>query len=900
MLTDVTNDKYNKLARELEESRAEVNELRKIKNQFELLVNNIDDFLWVVDENLNFTYVSPSVNSILGLSEKHFKDGSFLKNAPPESVAIIKEGFSDRKENKSPDTRKEWKLVFYHANGSKVWLETITNPIIDEDGVFKGGIGVSRDVTLKQIVKQKHQEGQANLIAQIENTTDSIWSVNKDYRILTLNSNFKRTFEIEYGTNLKEGSNIIEALPKSLSETWKEYYNRSIGGESFKVTDQIDFENVHQYVEVSFNPIQLNNEIIGVSCFSRDISAYKLKEKALIESENRFKTLVANLPSVAFRCKVDEYWTMLFISKEIERLSGYQPADFVQNSVIAFIDIVMKEDRANISKVILDAIKNHMSYSVEYRIVHKDKTIRWVLERGRGNYNLHNEVLWLDGVISDETSRKLAEQAMKESEQKLRSIFDNTSSAIAIQSDKQIFLVNKAWEKITGYSAEDAKTLSPNKIIHPQERDTITEINIKRPIGVEVPDSYHSHIITKQGEEKWVDLSESVIDYEGSKAILIVASDITERKLADLELRKLSIGIMNSPSSIVITDIDGIIEYVNPYFTELTGYSFDEVVGKNPKILNSGNNPKEIYKDMWNTILNGEVWNGTLENKKKSGELYWESARIAPIFDDNQIVVSFIAVKEDITEQKRYQEMIEQSEHDLRALNAKKDKFFSIIAHDLRSPFVGLVGITDLLKDNYSELSEEKIQYYLKYANEAAHSVFKLLENLLEWAKSQTGKIEFNPERIDLTELIQDAFGVVNLNAQNKEIHLLNYAYTDVQLSADKNMVFTILRNLLSNAIKYTPRNGKIEVDAKAKERYMVISIKDSGVGIPKDKQKGLFNIEENYSTKGTEKEQGSGLGLVICKEFVEKHGGEIWCKSEEGVGSTFSFSLPVFKRSSD
>ncbi len=898
--SDVTNDKYNKLVKELEQSRAENIELKKIKSQFELLVNNIDDFIWLVDENLNFTYVSPSVNSILGLNEKHFKDGSFLENAPSESAAIIKEAFADRKKNISPNTRKEWKLIFYHANGSKVWLETITNPIINESGIFKGVIGVSRDITLKQNAKQKYKEEQANLIAQIENTSDSIWSIDKEYRILTLNSNFKKYFELSFGVPLNEGTNIVELLPEPYRELWAQRYNKALKGKSFKETDKFDFDNVPNYVEISFNPILLDNVVIGVSCFSRDITAYKLSEKALIESESRFKTLVANLPSVAFRCKIDDFWTMLFISKEIESLSGYPPSDFINNKAIAFVDIIYIEDRERNSKIILDAIRKQISYSIEYRLVNKDKSIKWVHERGRGNYNEHNEILWLDGVISDVTSRKLAEQAMIESEQRLRGIFDTTSSAIAIQDNEKIYLVNKAWEKITGYSNNDSKTIIPKTIIHPQERDAIDNISKKRLKGENAPSNYHSHIITKQGEEKWVDISATVIDYEGNKANLIVASDITERKLADLELKKLSAGIMNSPSSIVITDIDGNIEYVNPYFCESTGYSFDEAVGNNPKILNSGTNPIELYKDMWNTILSGEVWNGTLENKKKNGELYWESARIAPILDDNGIIVSFIAIKEDITEQKRYQEMIEQSEQDLRALNAKKDKFFSIIAHDLRSPFVGLVGLTDLLKDNYSELSDEKIQYYLKYANEAAHSVFKLLENLLEWAKSQTGRIEFKPEQIDLTELIQDAFGIVNISAKNKEINLINFAYSDVKLSADKNMVFTILRNLISNAIKYTPRNGKIEIDAKAKGRFVIVSIKDTGMGIPKDKQKSLFNIEESFSTQGTEKEKGSGLGLIICKEFVEKHGGEIWCKSEEGKGSTFSFSLPVFKRSTD
>lgn len=877
---------------------AEINELRKVKDQFDLLLNHMDDFVWVVDKNIKFTFISPSVEKVLGYTPEELQHRSPLEICHRDSYEQIKKGIKTRLDGSDGGKTNRLELAFLHKNESVVWLDTLTNPIINTQGELDGIFGVARDITFKRGIEEAKRKEKANLKAQLENTGDSIWSVDKNYKILTLNSNFKKGFELAFGIELYERINIVEQLPDPYVDEWQTRYDRALKGEVFKVTDHFEFKSLPQYVEVSFNPIVLDNEIIGVSCFSRDITNQVLAENALKVSENRFKTLVANLPSVAFRCKVDEYWTMKFISKEIENLSGYSSSEFVDNQVLPFVDIIYEEDNEMVSDTIMDAVRNHRSYSVEYRIVHKNGSIHWVHERGRGNYNIHNEIEWLDGVISDITSRKEAEEKLKESEQKFKSIFENTNSLIAIQDNNKIYLVNKAWERITGYSAKEANKLHPKELVHPQDREYFMDMSAKRLKGEEVPENYHYHLVDKEGNEKWLDLSASVIYYEGKNSTLIIGSEITERKKADLQIKKLSAGIINTPSSIVITDIDGKIEYVNPFFSEFTGYSFEETKGKNPKMLNSGNNDPQKFKELWNTILAGEIWQGELENKKKDGTIYWESARIAPIFDEEGIIISFVAIKEDITEQKRYQEMIEQSENDLRALNAKKDKFFSIIAHDLRSPLVGLVGLTDLLKDNYKELSEEKIQHYLKYANEASHNVFKLLENLLEWSKSQTGRVEFRPESIDITELIQDAFGVANIAAQSKNINLINYAFSEIKLSADKNMVFTVLRNLISNAIKYTPNGGRIEVDAKQKEQYMVISVKDSGVGIPLDKQVKLFKIEENYSTKGTEKEAGSGLGLIICKEFVEKHGGEIWCKSEEGNGSTFSFSLPVFKRS--
>jgi len=877
---------------------AEFNNLIKTKEQFDLLLNHIEDFVWVLDKDIKFTFISPSSENILGYTSDEMLKRSPVDLCHPSSFNLIKNGFKGFIDGTYGAKANRWELAFYHKNNETVWLDTLTRVVLNRDGEIDSVICVSRNITFKRGIEQAHKIEKANLKAQIENTEDSIWSVDKGFKILTLNSNFKKGFELSFGVKLNKGTNIVENLPEPLASEWKERYERTLKGEVFKVTDHFEFKDVPQYAEVSFNPIVLDNNIIGVSCFSRDITNQVLGENALKESENRFKTLVANLPSVAFRCKIDEYWTMKFISKEIENLSGYSPEDFIDNRVIPFANIIYEKDKNMFRGIVLDAVKDHRSYSVEYRIVHKNGSIRWVHERGRGNYNIHDETEGLDGVISDITSRKEAEEMLKESEQKFKSIFENTSSLIAIQDNENIYLVNRAWENITGYSAEEAKQIHPIDLVHPQNREKFLDLSKKRLEGKVVPDNYHYHLIDKEGNEKWLDMSSSVILYEGKKSNLIIASDITERKKSDLQIKKLSAGIINTPSSIIITDIDGKIEYVNPFFCEFTGYSFDEVIGENPRILNSGNNDPQKFKELWNTILAGEVWYGELENKKKDGTIFWESARIAPIFDEEGIVISFVAIKEDITEQKRYQEMIEQSENDLRDLNAKKDKFFSIIAHDLRSPLVGLVGLTDILKDEYKELSEEKIQHYLKYANEASHNVFKLLENLLEWSKSQTGRVEFRPEPIDIKELIQDTFGVANIAAQNKNISLINNAFSDIKLSADKNMVFTILRNLISNAIKYSPNGGQIEVNAKPNNRHMIISVTDSGVGIPLDKQDKLFKIDENYSTKGTEKESGSGLGLIICKEFVEKHGGDIWCKSEEEKGSTFSFSLPVFKRS--
>ena len=374
------------------------------------------------------------------------------------------------------------------------------------------------------------------------------------------------------------------------------------------------------------------------------------------------------------------------------------------------------------------------------------------------------------------------------------------------------------------------------------------------------------------------------INFEGQKAVLIVGSDITPKKETESLVRKLSAAVTNSPTSIVITDKNARIEYVNPHFSQFTGYSFEEVAGKDPKFLQSGNTPIEVYKNMWDTILAKQVWVGELENRKKNGDIYWETARIAPLVNEKDEITNFVAVKEDITDMKFAQKQLQQTADELKEMNAIKDKFFSIIAHDLRSPFVGLLELSKLLYLEHQQMDEEKRDYFLKLLSESARNVFQLLDNLLEWSKNQLGRIEYKPEKLKLRSIADNSCQLVQLNAQNKEISILNQIDEEILVLADKNMLMTIIRNLLGNALKYTPRGGKITIsseDSITNPHQIKVLISDTGIGIPVELQHKIFKIDENFSTPGTDKEKGSGLGLIICKEFVEKHGGRIWCQSD-------------------
>ncbi len=242
------------------------------------------------------------------------------------------------------------------------------------------------------------------------------------------------------------------------------------------------------------------------------------------------------------------------------------------------------------------------------------------------------------------------------------------------------------------------------------------------------------------------------------------------------------------------------------------------------------------------------------------------------------------------------------SEQKLSLANETKDKFFSIISHDLKNPLSALIMSSELLSDYYDKFSDEDRVKKIRQISESSKFLFKLLENLLLWSRSQTGAIKFSPEFLNLNKVINSNIELMKLQAQSKKIDLINTLKNELNFVFDEDMITTVIRNLISNAIKFTPEGGSVEIGAITKpseglepsEGYTNIYIKDSGVGMPEEIRNKLFRIDVNITLEGTNKEKGTGLGLILCKEFVEKHGGKIWVESEVGKGSTFWFSLPA------
>lgn len=368
---------------------------------------------------------------------------------------------------------------------------------------------------------------------------------------------------------------------------------------------------------------------------------------------------------------------------------------------------------------------------------------------------------------------------------------------------------------------------------------------------------------------------------------------------------EIKIGVYESSPDDKIIDI-------NPYGYIMLGYnSLEEIKGLNIRET-LYYNPKERDNFIERVERIGFLKNFEITLKRKDGNKLIVSETSFVNKDKDGNVISYFGIIKDITDSKstevQLKEYVEtladlnrqlvKSETELKKSNAAKDKFFSIIAHDLRAPFTSLLGLTEFLVEDIDNLNNDDVKNFAERINIASKGIYNLVENLLYWSRLQTGVTQFQPLFFDINILIEEIISTIIGISVKKKISINNNVPEGTKVFGDKNMIYSVVQNLLSNALKFTNTKGNIDIlIAKEEKQKLYISVKDSGMGIPEKDLPKLFRIDTHYSTKGTGEEKGTGLGLILCKELIEKNGGEILVESKVDEGSKFTFSIPIVEK---
>ncbi len=477
-----------------------------------------------------------------------------------------------------------------------------------------------------------------------------------------------------------------------------------------------------------------------------------------------------------------------------------------------------------------------------------------------------------------------------------RTLFNNSLDAVLFTSpDGAILNANPAACKMFGLTVEEICTAGRSGIMDTSDPRLLEAIKIRQATG-----KFFGELtgIRNDGTKFPVELSSAVFtDKEGNIHTSMIIRDISERKFLEASLiesqEKYKRFFEEDLTGNFVLDRHGFVLECNQSFLEIFGFvEKPEIIGQKISI---------IYEDLsgFEETLNqlrtyGKLTNIEVIRKRKDGELIHLVENKIARFDDTGEIIEIKGYVFDITKRIVAEEALKANEEGLRRLNATKDKFFSIIAHDLRSPFSAIVGFSDLILNQLRTNDLEGLEKYTEVIKQSSQRVMDLLSNLLEWSRTQTGHIYYKPQSKDIGALIRETVDLLNVSAKQKSIPIRVDIMPALFAYVDGDMIKSIMRNLLSNAIKFTYPEGCIVVSARQIGTELVVSVSDNGIGIGKEDIEKLFKIDESTSTSGTQNEKGTGLGLILCKEFIDKHKGKIWVDSEVGKGSTFSFSIPT------
>ena len=494
----------------------------------------------------------------------------------------------------------------------------------------------------------------------------------------------------------------------------------------------------------------------------------------------------------------------------------------------------------------------------------------------------------------DRKEKVLMQEKLQETLKEYRDLINGMNETVwIIHPSGRLLEVNDTAVEVLGYSKDELIGMGLTGIDCYLKKEEIEEL--VRSIQKDKNQFFHTIHATKDGREIPVEINSSIINYQGQPAILSVARDISDRVLIEDKLRLLSRSVEQSPIGIIITNKNGIIEYVNSAFTRMSGYNSDEVVGNTPRILKSGRYSETFYKDLWDKILLGKEWHMEIINKKKNGDFYWADVSISPVLNSKGEITHFVSVMEEISEKKRMIEELVNAKEKAEESDRLKSAFLANMSHEIRTPLNGILGFTSLITDDDDLPKPLKKQYY-DIINRSAESLMHIINDILEISRLDTGQMIIKNKPFNLADTLERLHTIFR-----KKLHDKDKTNVDLELvvsqkplfvESDENRLVQIMTNLLDNAIKFTS-NGKITFGVHIIEHNRIdFFVSDTGIGIEKEKQSIIFERFSQAHESISNKFGGTGLGLSIVQKIIEIMGGEIRVDSEPGKGSVFSFYI--------
>jgi len=616
--------------------------------------------------------------------------------------------------------------------------------------------------------------------------------------------------------------------------------------------------------------------------------------RALREREAFLQNIAKNVPGVIFQSYASDKGEcgMSYISEKAPEIFGLpgDPATFLAS----FTAQIAPEDRDRFRDSLRDAAADAAPWRFEGRFIRPGG--EWMWFQGMSTPQREEDRLLHHGVLLDITERKNAEEALRESEGKFRDLAEKSMVGIYLYQDARFKYVNSEFAETLGYTPEEIIDRLPlSDIIHPEDLPLVEENNRKRLQGEEKARRYEFRARGRDGSIKYVEIYGSRTIYRGKPALIGTALDVTDRRRAEEDLRRLSVAVEQAAENIIITDREGVIQYVNPAFEKITGYSREEAIGQNPRFLKSGVHDSAFYEDLWDTIGGGKVWTGRFTNRRRDGSLYQEDATISPLVTSSGNLMGYVSLKRDVTEAVRLEAHLRQAQK-MEAIGTLAGG----IAHDFNNILSAMMGYAELAK---FKTSDETIQPYMDQILKACNRSRDLVTQILTFSRQR----EKEKIAVAVTPIVKEALKLLRSSFPATIEIKTSYEAPQGTIFADPTQIHQVLMNLCTNAV-YAMREKEAGVLSVHLDRhtlsaddtacnpemqpgdYLQITVADTGEGIDPAIRENIF--DPFFTTKASG--EGTGLGLSVVYGIVKDHGGCISVDSEPGTGAVFTVYLPL------
>ncbi|HUZ45739.1 MAG TPA: PAS domain S-box protein [Terriglobia bacterium] len=807
---------------------------------------------------------------------------------PPESSDEVRQILEKVSQGESIP---HMETVRVQKDGSQMDVSLGVSPIKDAAGVVVGAATIAHDISEWKRAEKFLRESEERYRVLFNSISDAVFVVGFGEdglpgRFIQVNDVACQRLGYTREELLKLRPQDIDA-PEKLGDM--RAFMKRLQTEHYDLfeTEHVARDGHRIPVELGIRVSDLGGRRVALA-LARDITERKRVEEALQASEMRYRRFVEGNAAGYLRATADG--RILECNESMLRMLGFRTREELQ--LVHAEDLYVNRTER---QVMISWLREQKSIS-NYEITFKRND-------GSPLFTLVNVCLvtedgceLVEGTAVDITERKRAEEAIVASERRYADLFENAQDAILTNDASGRFTsVNRAAERLTGYTREEMSGMPVPQLVSPELRDIARREIARLACDGGEAATREWEIITKDGRTVPVEVSTRALYQDGKPAgIQAIARDITERRRGEMERLQLMKAIEQATEAIVITDPAGLIQYVNPAFTVITGYSSEEVLKRNPRILKSGVQSAEFYQDLWRTITSGKFWQGEIINRRKDGSLYPEWMTISPVVDSAGALASYIAVKHDDTQRKKAEADLREAKESAEVASRAKSEFLATMSHEIRTPMNGIIGMTDLALD--TELTPEQREY-LEMVKQSGDALLTLINDILDFSRIEAGKFALDITEFDLDDCLTAIAKTFAPRAHQKGLELSYQFQPDVPktLVGDPSRLRQIVINLLGNAIKFTERGEvvlRVETESlEASKALLHFAVRDTGAGIPPDKQEMIFEAFTQADSSMTRKYGGTGLGLTISSKLAHMMGGKIWVKSELGVGSTFHFT---------